>query len=418
MGADMGAATASQGDGRTVRVAVLSAFFIGWSFLPVLHYPAHADPIGTIGVALPGADLITKAALLPLALCIAMAVAAPGSLARLRPAGLDAAVALFCAWPLFHGAAAQAAYLAAVWGGGWLLGRALLASPDARRDALGVAALAGLALLPIALAEGVRPAWLYGAVYGPHPFQADGVPRYIGDRPLGFFEDGNQYGIWVAMAALAAAERTRDDRRFGPVAALLAAMSLASQSAGAIGLMLIGMGLLVRRPTVPRWLLPAGAAMLLAGGVTYLSGAVPIDHIARDTRPGQIALAAFRKVGRGSLPWRISQDQRALPLIARHPLIGTAHHDWWRPVGRRPWGLPMLVIGQYGLIGLFLLATPMLAGALAVIRSRRRDERFALAAIVLLAAGDALLNSFVYFPAILFAGALAAPVRDVRQAPA
>lgn len=405
-----------EGDERTAatRRALIVAFLLGWIFLPVAAFPSPFDQLGTPGTALPAAVLLTKAALLPPALLFVASIAGLGP-PRWRPHWLDGAVILFCAVPLLHGRPLDALYLAAVWLSLWLLGRLLLAGREGRHDALALIALAGLALLPIALIEGATQPWLYGAVYGPHPFQSTGALRYVGFRPVGFFEDGNQYGMWTAMAALAAIELARTHRGWRWMAGVLVVIALAAQSAGAIVLLAVGAAALVVRPTLPRWLLPAAGTALLAGGAVYLSGVVPLDHLARDTRPGQMVLGAFRKVGRNSLPWRISQDQRALPLIAEHPLIGHGRWDWWRPLGRRPWGLPMLVIGQYGLIGLGLLALALLTGALATLWRGVRDERFALAAIVLLAGIDAALNSTIYFPAILLAAALAGaryPRRD------
>lgn len=401
------------GAGRQVLVG---AFLLGWMLLPVAAFPPVFGELGIPGTALPGATLVTKAALLAPALLLVSVFVSAGSWRRWRPHPPDLAMALFCAAPLLHGLTLDALYLAGAWLALWLLGRVLLAGPGGRRDALALAAFTGLALLPIALLEGVARAWLYGAVYGPHPFQTVGADRYVGFRPLGFFEDGNQYGIWTAMAALAGIELARTNRAWRWIAGILVAIALASQSAGAILLLGVGAAALLLRPTLPRWLLPAGGAMLLAGGALYLSGVVPVEHLARETRPGQMVLGAFRAIGRNSLPWRISQDQRALPLVAQHPVIGHGAPDWWRPVGRRPWGLPMLVIGQYGLIAFALLAGALLAGSLATLWRGVRDERFALAVIVILAGVDAMLNSTIYFPAVLFAGALAGMGSTGRKA--
>jgi hypothetical protein len=407
---------ATSDSSRSDRQVIIGAFFVGWMLLPVAAFPSALDEMGTLGTALPGAMLITKAALLPPALLVVSLFTSRNKWLRWRPHWLDLAMMLFCASPLLHARTLDTLYLASTWLAVWLLGRVLLAGRDGRRDALALAAATGLALVPIALLDGLAPPWLYGAVYGPHPFQAEGAERYLGFRPVGFFEDGNQYGIWTAMTALSGIEFARTNRAWRWIAALLAAIALASQSVGAILLLLIGVAALFARPALPRWLLPATGAALLAGSVVYLSGVVPLEHIARDTRPGQLALGAFRAIGRGSLPWRISQDQRALPLIAEAPLIGHGNWDWWRPLGRRPWGLPMLVIGQYGVIGLALLMIALLTGALATLWRGVRDERFALAVIVLLAGIDALLNSTIYFPAVLLAGALASQIGNRRPA--
>lgn len=214
-------------------------------------------------------------------------------------------------------------------------------------------------------------------------------------------------------AAARRAELARTDHTWRWIAAVLVGIALAAQSAGVVLLLLVGG---VVRPTLPRWLLPAAGATLLMGG----RGVPQRRRAARPYRArhaaGQVLLGAFWSMGRGSLPWRISQDQRALPLIVQRPVIGYGAWDCWRPLGRRPWGLPMLVIGQYGVVGLALLMIAILTGPLGTLWRGVRAERFALAVIVLLAGVDAALNSTIYFPAILFAAALAGMESAGRKA--
>ena len=59
-------------------------------------------------------------------------------------------------------------------------------------------------IIPIAVVETYLRPLLYSWVYDLHPYRFDGQERYFGFRPLAFFENGNQYGIWVAATALAA----------------------------------------------------------------------------------------------------------------------------------------------------------------------------------------------------------------------
>jgi hypothetical protein len=70
----------------------------------------------------------------------------------------------------------------------------------------------------------------------------------------------------------------------------------------------------------------------------------------------------------------------------------------------------MLILGQYGLIGLLLLAVPMLY---ALGRQRfpqpMQSSRIVAAALVLMAMADALLNSFIFWPAIPLVAGLAWP---------
>jgi hypothetical protein len=118
-------------------------------------------------------------------------------------------------------------------------------------------------LVPIALLEGAYGPMLYEWFYGLHPFRFDGVRRYVGFRPLGFFEDGNQYGIWVAATALAAVwlwrnmPNARSRGRLAAIAMVSVAIALMSQSLGAILLLCAGLALslTISRP-LTRWALP------------------------------------------------------------------------------------------------------------------------------------------------------------------
>jgi hypothetical protein len=74
----------------------------------------------------------------------------------------------------------------------------------------------------------------------------------------------------------------------------------------------------------------------------------------------------------------------------------------------------MLILGQFGAIGLLLAFGSVAAPALAVLFRRlgygaweRDEDALPLAVIVLVALADATLNSFVYLPAILIAGGIA-----------
>jgi hypothetical protein len=104
----------------------------------------------------------------------------------------------------------------------------------------------------------------------------------------------------------------------------------------------------------------------------------------------------------------VSQDQKVMPLLHEHLLVGWGRWDWWLPVGFRPWGVPMLVVGQFGLIGLALLLVVMLAAPVSVLaRTGVATVVGALALGVMLAAVDAALNGFIFWPAIVAVGAVA-----------
>jgi len=152
----------------------------------------------------------------------------------------------------------------------------------------------------------------------------------------------------------------------------------------------------------------------VSAAAVYLSGVVPLRAIADHTVIGRQVVEFVKSTGRGSFTWRIARDQRALPVIAEHPLVGSGRWDWWRKNGERPWGLVLLIIGQFGLIGLALAFGSLLAPVARTITSHWhpgawRMPSVALATIVLMGIADALLNSFFFYPAILAAGAAAFP---------
>jgi O-antigen ligase len=289
-----------------------------------------------------------------------------------------------------------------------------------------VAAL--VVITPIALIEGILGSRLYGWLYELHPFRSDGQQRYVGFRPLGFFEDGNQYGIWVAATALAAIWLWQSTPKSGlrgclaAVAALALTIALMSQSVGATLLLCAGMAVMwTLGHRLTRWLLFLLLLLVTLGGMVYLSGVVPVRAIAEKTEIGREFVGVVRASGRNSLTWRLARDQRALTLIAAHPIVGAARWDWWRQNGERPWDLALLIVGQFGIIGLVLAFGSLLTPVLCTFATKdasyvsRLDPTAPLVVIVLIAIADALLNSFFFYPAILAAGALCA--RSERHDP-
>lgn len=421
--------------GARPAAVALATFLIGWLLLPVGPYPAGAIearfPYWLTGAAVPSDMLVTKAWVAPLvALLVSLAVDRR-AFAALRPTVFDAAMLLWCCWPLVGLATATspapspplaAAYLAGTWGATWLLGRLHLGTAGGRRLLLEALPWVGLGCLPFALWETVAgPAehgvygWLYDTV---HPFRADGDERYVGFRPIGFFEHGNQYGMWMAVSALAAtwlAVATREPWRV-VVAGLLVAAAVLSQSLGALLLLAGALALLAgARRVRPRTVALAAVVALTAGGVLYASGAVPWLRLGKETAAGRAVVDAFRHAGRGSLPWRVAQDQRALGLALDSPLAGSGRWDWWRPLGSRPWGLTMQAQGQFGAVGLLALLVAWLGPPVRAAwrappgRSAWDAARPALAlgAIAAIGLADSALNAFVAWPSVLAAAALA-----------
>ena len=417
--------------------AVAITCFAGWLILPVGNFPGgSADaifPYWITGTAVPSDMLLTKMWWPPVVALTGALWVDRETLASWRPGWADLPMMLWCLWPIGQWSFVTnpepqpwvaSLYLFAAWGTPWLLGRVYFSHHDGGVRLI-AALLAGLVLIaPIALLEGVMGPRVYGWLYEPHPFRFDGQQRYVGFRPLAFFEDGNQYGIWVAATALVAIWlwRTTLDLRKRTHAAAIAVLSLAialmSQSVGAILLMCVGLALLstIGRPVI-RWVLPLVLLLMVSGGAIYLSGAAPLRAIAQNTVIGRHIIDVVRSSGRESFAWRIARDQRALALIGEHPVLGTARWDWWRIDGERPWGLALLIFGQFGLIGLVMAFSSVLTPALRAfaIHGRNREWRLhssaPLAVIVCMALTDALLNSFFFYPAILASGALCASLQ-------
>jgi hypothetical protein len=281
----------------------------------------------------------------------------------------------------------------------------------------------------VAILEGIMGPKLYGWFYEPHPFRLDGIHRYIGYRPIGFFEDGNQYGIWVAATALAAValwqgECTPKTRGFlGSIAAMALAVALMSQSMGAILLLLLGLAFLWNRGTfIVGWTLPIVLLIALVAGTAFVSSRLSLRSLAQDTSVGREIVHTFRQVGRGSILWRLARDQRAFSVLREHAVLGTAQWDWWRSLGQRPWDLATLLLGQFGAVGLIFAFGSLLVPAIGSLRMASREfsgdnlPSSALGIIVLMGIADMIFNSFILYPAILAAGALV-PVKDQPSTP-
>jgi hypothetical protein len=410
---------------------------VGWLLLPVGNFPAESAsvifPYWITGAAVPSDMILTKMWWPPVVAFSGALLTDRNALLRFRPRWVDIPMALWCGWPIAQWAFVQdpvpepwigSLYLLAAWGAPWLLGRVYFGGPDRGMQLLSALVATLIVLAPIALIEGILGPRVYGWLYEPHPFRFDGQERYFGFRPLVFFEHGNQYGIWVAATALSAIWlwRSGAEARSGiwpsAAAALGFVVALASQSVGALLLLFAGLAFCWTAPfRFTRRMLALSLVLISIGGAAYLSGRLPLRDIAEKTAIGHRVVDLLRISGRGSLTWRIARDQSALDLIRLHPVVGTARWDWWRKNGQRPWGLWLLIAGQFGLVGSLLACSSLLAPPILRMFGNTRSVQYyrvsiPLAAIVLMAIGDALLNSFFFYPAIVAAGALATASLD------
>lgn len=407
----------------------------GWLLLPIGHlaYAPSEETFFTFwitGVGLPGWTRVSKFWVAPVTALLAALVWDRGTLARFRPGFLDVAMLAWCLWPLAQAAVVGRAdppgwisslYLFGSWGASWLLGRTYFGDGEGRSALIGAMAMSALLLAPIAIIEGLGRPQAYAWLYHLHPFRADGVERYVGFRPVAFFEHGNQYGVWIAAAAVAAVAWAQGPSgiviRLARVALAVGAVAVAvaGQSVGALCLMLAALALLAIRgvPFLAFLVPPVLLSVVIAAG-WYVSGGALEAMIARPEL-GQAVAELVGAYDRQSLIWRMHHDEDARQVIAHHFWVGSATAD---PVAwegkQRPWGFILLAAGQAGVIGVALAIVALTAPALRILLNPARYRGgggqaivLGLAAIVLVGVGDMLFNSFILYPAIAAAGAIA-----------
>lgn len=390
--------------------------FGGWALLP--STPPLQPEIGSLpGVALPAYTVITKAAAVGTGLLLGIVCFDRNRLAGFRFRIADVFLAAFLVSPLPGGliagragaAAAESLYLCVAWGGPWIAGRIGLRAAEDFRDAARLLVLIALFSLPFLAAEFVAGPFWYEAIYGRHTYTGVGEERFLGHRPMLLLEDGNQLGLWLAAAALAAAAlaQAKDRAAPGPAwwpAVALGAATVAAQSVGAILLYGVGLSLvLVRTRRARRILLGGAAAVLLAWIAVRAAGLVSFTDLAKKTAVGQAVRQGLKDAGLGSFGWRLKQEEKHLGAALERPTFGRGKAKWWEDDrADRPWGLWLLVLGGYGAVGLLALT-----GALVLPLLHAPRRTCGLAAVLFAAVADSLLNSTFWLPAAAVAGGFA-----------
>ena len=417
------------------RRALLVCLLGGWALLPNRVYPPPSTegvlPYWVMATALPADVFITKALVVGAGALAGAALRDARRLLTFRPRLLDLPILLWCLCPLpsalandlpLHQALRDSAYLWLAWGAPYLLGRVYLADPEGLKELATGLVIAGLIYVPLCAAEFLVGPQLYTSIYGYHPFQWEGSQRYIGSRPMGFLEDGNQLGMWISGWALLGVWlwRTRSLPRLGPfppafTATVLIVTAIACQSIGSIILLFGGLAVLfaARRLNVRVLLIvllmALGAFLLIRAGNLFSA-----RRFADETALGRWLLQTGRSVGRGSFGWRIGLEEKHTATALQRPLLGWGRWDWWQGKDIRPWGLWLLVFGQYGLLGLsavylmFLLpAVKLVAGTPPRLWAQRaQGPAAALTMLLLITMLDSLLNSAIILPVIAAAGAM------------
>jgi hypothetical protein len=95
-------------------------------------------------------------------------------------------------------------YQILAWGVPYLIGSLYFSDTESLHLAVKALVVAGLAYVPVCLTEIFTGPQIYAHLYGYQPYRWVGADRYLGFRPVGLLEDGNQLAIWMATSTLLA----------------------------------------------------------------------------------------------------------------------------------------------------------------------------------------------------------------------
>jgi hypothetical protein len=434
---------------RPARVAVLINFVAGWALLPTANFAPSDSPFPywILGVCLPAGYFVTKATITGLAGIMGVLLFDRRALRRFRFSAWDLPMIVWCLAPLLSGAANHAAYQGALrgglrgmayeilaWGMPYLLGRIYFNDNASLVLAAKAFVNAGLCYVPICIIELYTGPQLYVHVYGYQPYRWQGAERYFGFRPIGFLEDGNQLGIWMAAATLSAAGLWRQGRvrrvlglPIGWAVIVLFCATILCQSASSIVFLLCLFPLvLISSLSFRRGLVFAFVLVVLCFAGLRLANVISVRQLVDNGGPARAAASFLARIGRQSFGWRLAQDERHVKTALAKPFLGSGQWDWWRNGEGRPWGLWLLAYGMYGGVGLLALEAIQFLPAIGAAwfpagrddplnddllagdstDSRNDGLRLGLAATILLAAFDNLLNCGMILPLVLVIGGL------------
>jgi hypothetical protein len=416
-----------------VRIAILLVFIGGWAILPAAAYAPSRDPFPywILGTSVATNYFVTKASIIGISGLTGFLLFHRDDIREFRLTYWDFPMVIWCVVPLlsaianldvpFSNGLEYELYQVLAWGVPYLLGRLYFSETDSLRLAAQAFVVAALFYIPICLYEIWKGPQLYAHLFGYEPYRWTGAKRYIGYRPIGLLESGNQLGIWMATAALIAVwlwAKKIVSRILGmPIAVValsLFIMTLCCQSGASIVMLLILLPFVfISHRNFPRVL----AVFLVAGVILFsglrLANVVSLQTLVRKNPVAHSIASFLQRIGRGSLGWRLIEDERHVGLALQKPLLGYGEWDWWRRSLMRPWGLWLLTFGMYGMFGLISLEALQFAPVIRVVwfplaRSdiEALNLRHALAAAILMSAVDNLLNSSMILPLLLVMGGM------------
>jgi branched-subunit amino acid transport protein AzlD len=415
-----------------VRKAILFTFVGGWAILPAANYVSKGDafPYWILGTSLESDYFITKATIIGLTGILGVYLFDRKAFKRFKLTVWDLAMGMWLIAPLLSAIANPESFLEGctgevyqllAWGSPYLIGRLYFTDTHSLRLAAKAFVIGGLSYIPFCIFENIKGPQIYARLYGYQPFQMNGAQRFFGYRPIGLLENGNQLGIWMATATLIAIwlwRRKTDKAILGIpiflVALALFAVTILCQSTGAILLML---ALIPFVFVDPRHLSRTVSIVLVVGILAFagfrLANVVSFHDLVEQNRAAHAVDSYLKSIGKGSLGWRLNEDERHMTTALEEPILGYGQWNWWIDGVERPWSLWLLVFGMYGSVGLVSLEALLLIPALrAVWFPLTRSDigytnmRHTLSAAVLISAIDSLLNSAIILPLLLVIGGM------------
>jgi hypothetical protein len=410
--------------------AVIAAFLVAWLFLPMFAYD------------LPGVPDYTKVSATTFGVFLAALLFDSGRLMAFRPRWFDLPMALLClVLPMVaalvnglgpYDGLSDVAQQCVFWGLPYLLGRLYFSSWDALRDLAVGLVLGGLVYVPLCVLEMKMSPQLHNWVYGYHQHSFAQTYRFGGWRPMVFMQHGLAVGTFMAAATLAAfwlwlsgSVRKVWNMNLLLVVPALFVTSVLCRSAGALALLMVGIGSLI----VLRFSRTKLAVALML--------ALPLVYIGLRTVPGWTggelveAAQVVSSERAESLRTRLDSERLLWNRASQHLLLG------WGRSGRSmvldddgkamaiPDGMWIIMAGIYGITGLGCFLASMMLGPLALlVRVKAREWNHPAAAgavcvVVILAMHmvDNLFNAMLNPIFVLGAGGLAgvafSPLRRV-----
>lgn len=415
--------------------AVMAAFLVGWLFLPEVSFRV---------VGLPNLD---KYVAISTGVLLWMTVLDSGVFARYRFHPVDLVILLWSICPLFSsvengygvydglsGIYEQVMY----WTLPYFIGRLYFTDLDRLRELAFAVVIGALVYIPLIFFELRMSPQLHKIVYGFHPSQFQHALREGGYRPIGFMRTGLTLALFIAQALVLAVVlwRARAVKHFAwmPIwvwIVVLAGVLVLCKSKGALILALAGIaGYLLVSYTRWRWLfmvaiLAIPAFLYLRIGMEY-NGEELVALAAEYLDPNRAA----------SLQTRLDSEELLRERALEKPWFGwggfgenRVYDDYGTDITITD-SMWILVLGIYGLVGMFAVFTallwPMWRTAW-LVPGRLWTDRFAGPVIgvciaVWIFVCDRLLNAQPNVAALLMLGALVGlpwrkivPMLDARR---